>query len=87
MTEMLMGILVGVVMMFVVMVVRGQYLFQEIYQEETGYERVDGERALFKRFGENMDEGDGKHRTGTQSDQEMEDILVDIPKKIQDDPC
>lgn len=82
MIEMLMRVFVGMVMVYMIMRMCSEDFFEEIYHQKTKDKSIDSVVALFERLWQYMDERYRKHRSCSESDEEVEDFLVDTSKKI-----
>lgn len=83
MIEVLMRVFVSMVMVYMVMWVCCEEFFEEIYHQKTSNKSINGVGVLFERFREYVNERYRKHRSCTESDEEMEDFLIDILKEVQ----
>ena len=77
------GILMSMVFMRVIMTMRCQNFFYEVYDEESCDKCIDCQLCLFECFRQDMDDGYGEHRSSSECYEEIEYDSIDLPETIE----
>lgn len=81
-----MWIFMGMIVMLVVVDMGGEYFFEEIDGQKSPNKCVNRKLALLYRFWKDMDERYRKHRSSSESYEEMEKIVRYVPKAVEYHP-
>jgi hypothetical protein len=66
-----------------IMIMRCEYFFDEVYEEKSGDKCIYCPLCLFERFWENMNERNRQHRTSPESDEEIQNSGIYFSKKVE----